>query len=484
MMAARPVSHPDPKRSGRRRSGPKGSGRRRSGSKGSGPKGWGVHEILLLLVLVAAVVFGGAPNGPGWRMAIILLLSSALMAWALGQGAWAAFRRLPRLTQGVLISIPLLWVVHLVPLPSGLWAMLPGREVPRQIFELTGTAGGFHPLSVMPRHTLFGLVTLLPACAVFAGALCLDERGRNRMVVAVLALVLLAVLVGLVQLASQGGSFNFYNTGHRRYLIGFFANRNHQGLLLAMGGVFAVFAIHTMLRGGRNLLAFSVLASLALITAAVGSLSRSGLMLTLGGLAAAHLLIYASRLAGKRLMVAGGGALGGLALLYTLSLSPVVERILARYDTVAEDGRWEIWQNAMPLIDQYFPWGSGMGSFAASYRLIEPLEHVDTSYLNHFHNDYLEWLAEAGLPGLVILLLLGLVFVRRVVALRAMGWWYSAFAVASALALVQIALHSIVDYPLRTQAIAVLAGLFLAFFLVDCRVTPADKHQQNGRSRL
>ena len=433
---------------------------------------WSVTETLMLLVLGAAILLGGSPNAPGWRLALILLLASLLLAWSLGRGGWTAFRQLPGLTQLFLICVPLLWILHLVPLPPAVWAMLPGRELPARIFELIGTSGHFHPLSVMPRHTLFGLVTLLPAMALFVAALTLDQRGRNRMVAGFLVLAALSILVGLVQLTSNGAVFNFYDTAHRRNMLGFFANRNHQGLLLAMTGVFAAVFIRAIIRDNRAALASSALVSLVLITAAVGTLSRAGLALSLLGLLLIHLIIYSGGLSRARYALIGIAALVVIGVLYGISLNPVVEQAITRYGDVAEDGRWEVWQMSMPLIGQYFPWGSGMGTYAESYRVIERLDDVDTSYLNHFHNDYLELLAEAGLPGVVLLALFGLVAAQRLAALRKAGWGAGTYALPSALAIGLTGLHSIVDYPLRTQALAVLFGLFLAFFFGSQRASP------------
>jgi len=426
---------------------------------------WSLTEVLMLMALAAAFVLGGSPNEPGLALLTILILSSALLAWALGQGAWQAFRQLPGLAQIALLSMPLLWMVHLVPLPPGLWGLLPGRELPARIFELIGTSDRFHPLSVMPRNTLFGLATLLPAIALFAAALLLDERGRHRLVAGFLVLVAISVVVGLVQLSSRGAIFNFYDTGHRRNLLGFFANRNHQGLMLAMSGVFFAVFLRCAIRDSRIALGASALVSLMLITAAVGSLSRAGLALTLTGLVCIHLYVFAGHLSRSRYLMIAAAFLAVIAILYSISLNPVVDRAITRYGDVGDDGRWEIWRLSMPLVSQYFPWGSGLGTFVESYQAIEQLDVVDTSYLNHAHNDYLEWLAEAGVPGVLVLVLMGAMLVQRLAALRARGWTSSVYAVPACLVIGLAALHSIVDYPLRTQSIAAVFGLSLALFL-------------------
>src|SRR3546814_682601 len=81
---------------------------------------------------------------------------------------------------------------------------------------------------------------LLPPYAAFFAASLLDDRGRQRCVGLFLALVVLSVLVGVIQVGSAGGALNFYNSAHRGNLIGFFANRNHEGVVLAITAVFSI----------------------------------------------------------------------------------------------------------------------------------------------------------------------------------------------------------------------------------------------------
>src|SRR3546814_7627447 len=72
---------------------------------------------------------------------------------------------------------------------------------------------------------------LLPPYAAFFAASLLDDRARERCVGLFLALVVLSVLVGVIQVGSAGATFNFYDSAHRGNLIGFFANRNHEGVV-------------------------------------------------------------------------------------------------------------------------------------------------------------------------------------------------------------------------------------------------------------
>ncbi len=442
---------------------------------------WSVTEILLALTLAAAILFGGTAKMPVVSISLIFVTSSALAAWVMSHGAVRAFSALPLLTRVFLLLVPLLWLVQLIPLPPTIWGMLPGRDLPTRIFELLGTEDEFHPLSLTPYQTFFRLVMLLPPAAVFAAALTLDKRGRERCIAIVVALAALSIVVGLLQVTSRGALLNFYNSDHHKNLVGFFTNRNHQGLFIAITGAFAVDLIHRRLADPRKALATALIIAMMFFTAAVGTLSRAGLTLTSVGLSTIGLLLFAHNWSRQRYFRVGIALLAVPTAFYALSFNPVVERTLARFGDVSDDGRWEIWKLSFPLLRQYMPWGSGFGSFVDSYRVIEQLGDVVPKYVNHAHNDYLEFVIEAGVPAIVLLGLFALAMIRAGGAVGRAGSNRAAFSLSAGLAIGLAAAHSIVDYPLRTTAIASLFALAMAFFMSD--QAPERARRRSSRSK-
>ena len=122
---------------------------------------------------------------------------------------------------------------------------------------------------------------------------------------------------------------------------------------------------------------------------------------------------------------------------------------------------------ALPVIWQaarnFFPYGSGFGSFADVYKLSEPQLLLGSQYLNHAHNDFAEILLTGGLPGLC-LLVWGLVLLA-VAAARLAHSNDSADRVAlvhgrvGISVLVILTAGSIADYPMRVPSLAILAAL-------------------------
>ncbi len=427
----------------------------------------GVNEIFLSALLVFALLLGGTPNDANWRILAICVVSCALLPMALLSGGWASFLRLPWLARLSLILIPLVPLAQLLPLPPDLWVSLPGRETAKAVFALLGTQNDWHPLSLTPRNTLFALLMLLPPYAAFFGALTLDEQARKRLVMVFLAVAGVSILVGLVQVGSRGATLSFYTTTHRGNLVGFFTNRNHEALMLATAAVFAVTLINRTVRDRRAAMAWSVILSLTFLAAVVGTTSRSGMGLTLVGLGVVNYVYFIGRFDKKQILMLAALIVVTLATIYLLSFSGVVDRALSRFNAVGDDDRWAIWRLSWPLVTQYGPWGSGLGSFVPAYGAIETLNSVGPSYINRVHNDYLETLIETGIPGMVVLgICLVSLFTRLLTVVRGHGR-FGDFGLPAALVILLVALHSFVDYPMRTQTIAVLFAIMLALFFVD-----------------
>lgn len=443
----------------------------------------GANEILLYVLLTAAVLFGGTGGTANWQTLIICTAASALLAFSVLGGGWAAFRNLPSLAQFALALVPCVPLIQLMPLPPDVWGMLPGRDNAKAVFALIGATDQWHPLSLTPRATWFALLMLLAPYAAFFGMLSLDAAAQKRCVTLFVALAGVSILVGLVQVGTRGASLEFYNTAHRGNLIGFFTNRNHEALML---GIAAIFGVTLIARGVENrqiVLAWSAIFSLTFLGAVIATTSRAGMGLTILGLAASAYLLFIGRFSRKTLIWLVVSLLIAAAAVYLLSFSRVAEQALARYNAVHDDDRWTIWRLTWPLVGQYAPWGSGLGSFVPAYFSIEALDNVAPSYINRAHNEYLETLIETGIPGVTVLAIFGLALALRFVAVLRKRVHLGDLGLPAGLAILMVALHSLVDYPLRSPAIAVIFALALGLFLSDVRDKGAQKRVRARRGR-
>ena len=120
-----------------------------------------------------------------------------------------------------------------------------------------------------------------------------------------------------------------------------------------------------------------------------------------------------------------------------------------------------------------------MGDFGSAILAGERLEVVRETLPNRAHNDFLELAVEAGVFGLAVLgvvaAILGLA-ARQ--ALRRAATGSAALAIFAIAALGLLALHSLVDYPLRSMAMACL-GAACAGLLLGPRTSPSPAGSSN-----
>jgi O-antigen ligase len=253
---------------------------------------------------------------------------------------------------------------------------------------------------------------------------------------------------------------------------GSFANRNHFAMFMALGCLIA--PIWAFTSGGSpgwrgpvavgSLLFFTltILASgsrVGLLTGPLGvviglGLARSGIRRALSR--HPHWVTWG--------LIAGVIAAISAAVL----LSVVVGRAMSIDRALALDEGQDLRFRGLPTVLEmtraYFPFGSGIGAFEGVFRMHEPLDLLAPTYFNHAHNDWLEVVLDAGLPGALFLL-------------AAVGWWTWASVQAwwisrgrdpmprlGSAMLLLIMISSVFDYPVRTpmiMAMIVIAGIWL-----------------------
>ncbi|MBN2450032.1 MAG: O-antigen ligase family protein, partial [Lentisphaeria bacterium] len=122
------------------------------------------------------------------------------------------------------------------------------------------------------------------------------------------------------------------------------------------------------------------------------------------------------------------------------------------------DGRWVVWGETMELMRRFPLAGIGLDAFERVSPLVESgFSAGKVSF--HAHNDYLELLAEVGLPLGILALLLLLGGLARLLwrVCRCRDALHRTLGVAAWCGLLAIALHEGVDYCLRAPANAFLA---------------------------
>ena len=125
-------------------------------------------------------------------------------------------------------------------------------------------------------------------------------------------------------------------------------------------------------------------------------------------------------------------------------------------------GRPEMWGLTSAAIGTFGVAGAGFGAFPAVFHLFENPELVNAITANHAHNDLLEFVLEGGIPAIALLFAFLIWYGRRFISVWTVERRRDPIAQGASIASLIVLLHSLVDYPLRTAAIATIFGFCLA----------------------
>jgi hypothetical protein len=349
------------------------------------------------------------------------------------------------------------------------------------------------PLSISPRDTWRGLAFLASALVlhVAAGAVFVSRRARRRFQVTVVGLGLLVAVVALVQLAS--GTTLIYGVlpaleQGKTVKFGPFVNRNHFAtyMLMMVPACMGLLArtYHDRL-GGRPglrplLLTLSTPEGSRLFYASIPVLVTAGALLATrsrAGLLVFAVVLVLSALAARRAFPAWILGAGLVALIVGWSvgrsgLGPFTER----FSRTAADApaRVQVWKDSLGRMAGFWLTGTGFNTFAAAMSRVTPwtlpagaepfpeavttaqasgvrfgvrllVDVPDQLWYREAHNDYLQVLVEAGVPGLLIALWAAGAVLHGA---RRKPWLLAALG--------GVLLHELVDFGLQIPANAVL----------------------------
>jgi len=440
-----------------------------------------LRSVAVPAYLFLCLLLGGSSQGI-WANMVLQLLGLGLICWStlvVPDEPGSKAQRALLIT--ALLGLALV-AAQLIPLPFAVWRALGPRASIGADYALLGVVPAWLPLSLAPYDSLTALLALIPALAMLAAALRLGVRP----LVTVLALVggtFAGILLGAMQVGSADpvtSPWYLFEETNFGLATGFFANANHMALLLVITLPFLAALLAGAGHAGRNVQRFSgmlVLVTGAALVVAVGialngSLAGFGLALpvALGSLAIA----FPKRSLRWLVPVAAVLLAGAAGWIATMPISST--NLLRSSAETSVQSRQEILRTSLTAAKAFMPLGAGVGTFRRVYALYEDHDRLDpVTFVNHAHDDYVELAIEAGLPG-IILLVVFLVWWAR----AAWNVWRTPtpdpYAQAAAIASFAVLVHSVVDFPLRTAAISACFALCLAL-LVRRRPAPVDKTQ-------
>ena len=443
--------------------------------------------------ILGLIVWVPLPKGsvPEWSILVMQIVVFAMM------GAYVLLEDKPR--ENELLSTVLRWprylfyavfaliLFQIVPLPNFLVKILSPQSYDfRQMYVPEFSKVHFMTVSLMPGHTLregLELVTYF-----LLGFLVIKTVTRRRQFMRIFAF-----LVGMGVFQAFYGLFELYNPAPRvlfykkvHYLdcvTGTFVNRNHfsgylemiiplaLGLILARTDLFSLSGKKwrdKILRISEKGVYKNLLLALAVILMALAvilSRSRSGVFLLVFTfiLVFGMTVLYFGRVRQQQKWIKNFLKVT-FAIIVLMALYIGIDATIERFamDKILEDVRPVVWSNTTGIIGDFPVFGSGLGTFQSLYPAYE--ESSTPPLFEHAHNDYLEYLAELG--GLGFLLLLGGVLTMLVFSF--LMWRVrrhpevKGLVLGGMVAVVAMLVHSVTDFNLHIPANMMLFAVVLS----------------------
>lgn len=381
-----------------------------------------------------------------------------------------------------LLALNLIWItLQIIPLPHGLIQTI--SPYAAAAHELTDTIPQFSTLSLDP-HTTFG--SLRKGVALFTLFLLTLLLVNSRKT---LKLLLYALLIGGlfqafygVMMVATGVEYAFFieKPRHSGSASGTFTNRNHMAGYLEMTIAIGIGLMLSMLNSksatkaramSRNLID-ALLGSkgrirLALIIMCIGlvmSHSRMGNAAFFTALfiaAAVYLSVCRNIPRSAYQFLISIVILDILIVSSFFGLGKVVDRL--EETNVATEYRDEYARDTLAMLKDFPLTGIGSGNFFSTYPSYKGAD-VPAMYQQHAHIDYLQFPAEQGIPG--FLMLASIVLISLFSAVRTLKTSQSGLmkgvCFASFMGMSSILIHSFADFNLQIPANAATFLILLA----------------------
>jgi hypothetical protein len=432
----------------------------------------GAAASRLLLVLTGWTLFAFAHS---YRPTLLpLACGVGLLALLRPPSIARAPARLLDLSLGLVLAAI---AAQAVPLPSALRDRLsPAALAYDRAMRFDAAPAAGESLSIDPAATLWALVAAAVVVLLFWCARTMFERGGVRAAVrGIVSIGLIVAPLAIVQhvmpLPILDQVWGPTAQGLRPY--GPFVNRNDfagwlvMAIFVTLG--YALARIEKRRPGGRQegsddavdtMSLWLGIAACLMLGGLLFSTSRSGL---LGGVAGLICLAWLAR----RRLTARGAAWATVGLVSIVAIAAVYAdagALTSRFGGSFADGfsgRFAIWRQTLPVIRDFWPFGSGAGTYQQVMVLYQTMSRY--FYITHADNEGLHVLAEGGLllalPVAGALLGGAALVIKRLREDRSPMFWMRAGAASGMLA---IGAQNLVEMTLRVPANGVLLAMLAA----------------------
>ena len=445
---------------------------------------WGVLGLIVFSPLPAASVYEWSILGI--QLAVLVMVAAYVLMTEkplIDEGLSETLKWPKALFTGFFVFL----VIQILPLPKFLVRIFsPSSYAFQERFLPDFSNAKSISFSLIPAHTLRDGLAILPYFLLgFLIVRTVTERRQIiRIFYALIGMGTFQAVYGLFELYNKNPRILFYEKMYSLDSVtGTFVNRNHfSGYMemiipLALGLAIAKVDFLSLmdlkwrdrfLRLSEKNLATGLLIFLGIIVMSIAVLfskSRSGLFLVVFSFILFFGLLFQFFLGTEdqkrktRKII----TIGFLVIVF-ISLYVGIEATIERFalDKLLREGRPTYWANTAEIFKDYPLFGSGLGTFPSLYPDKEEGETLIRLY--HSHNDYLEYLSELGIVGMM-LLLGGILYmiVKSVLMWRGRRQpEVKALALGGIVAIICILIHSLTDFNLHIPANMLLFSVVLA----------------------
>jgi O-antigen ligase len=406
----------------------------------------------------------------------------------------------------------ILLLLQMVPMPQGLVVLIsPEAKIvaetsqpPTAGLTAVAAAGRWQALSPYLFPVRMSLVRWTVYGLLFFGLLnCLNSKKRIEAAIGVLLLLaFFDALYGIMETYSKHGHVLWFkDSTYAETISGTYLNRNHFSSMMAMAIILVIAYVaaldegdgdrgHPFLNGrslkkrflaifsekSQHLRRFLIVFAGAVMGLALGlSGSRGGIISMAGGLLLMGLVFFfrkKERKKGRIILL-----LFGIAMVFALHAG--LDYTIGRFEFFDRslEERKALSETALELFKDYQWTGVGLGNFRHAYGKYQTAK-FENYYVDYAHNDYAQFLAEAGVVGAVLL-----IFGVGWYAVRTLRIWQrrtSSYAICLGIApfaaLFALAIHSLSDYNLHRPANVMV-------LIAVTAIGTAALHLENGGRR-
>jgi len=204
------------------------------------------------------------------------------------------------------------------------------------------------------------------------------------------------------------------------------------------------------------------------------SLSRGGIISFFAGITVFALLFSWDRFRAKKRWALAFFIFAVFLYLLYLGIDPIIDRF---YKTdLAREDRFAVWSATLNAFKDFYLTGSGLGTFINIFPFYTP-QNIDINVIfDHAHNDYLEFILEAGIIGTILRLLFLYFFIRCMVSSR---WdrYTGIFRVSLLSSIATMVVHRSSDFNLHIPSNALMLSAVFGMAVAASRLAglQADK---------